>query len=145
MSLRLPFPLRYAAVTAVGGRILIAGGSLQDGTASAAGAASVLALLLIKRQFQADREHQPSRHLSHEVRAGLTHMWQHPFLRTTTLLGAGANFVTNGVGLAAIIIAKQTLHATPAAIGLMLTISGTGGLLGSLAAPSCRHGSRPGS
>jgi len=32
----LPFALRYAAVTAVGRRLVIAGGSLQDGTASAA-------------------------------------------------------------------------------------------------------------
>ena len=31
----LPFPVRYAAVTAVGRRLVIAGGSLQNGTASA--------------------------------------------------------------------------------------------------------------
>ena len=33
---RLPFPLRYAAVTPAGGRLLIAGGSLENGTASRA-------------------------------------------------------------------------------------------------------------
>ena len=33
---RLPAPVRYAAVTAVGGRLVIAGGSLENGTASAA-------------------------------------------------------------------------------------------------------------
>ncbi len=33
---RLPVPLRYAAVTAVAGRLVIAGGSLENGTASAA-------------------------------------------------------------------------------------------------------------
>ncbi len=33
---RLPAPLRYAAVTAASGRLVIAGGSLPDGTASAA-------------------------------------------------------------------------------------------------------------
>jgi DNA-binding beta-propeller fold protein YncE len=33
---RLPFALRYAAVTAAGGKLVIAGGSRQDGTASAA-------------------------------------------------------------------------------------------------------------
>ncbi len=33
---RLPFTLRYAAVTTVGGRLMIAGGSLENGTASSA-------------------------------------------------------------------------------------------------------------
>jgi YVTN family beta-propeller protein len=33
---RLPFPLRYAAVAAASGRLVIGGGSLQDGTASTA-------------------------------------------------------------------------------------------------------------
>jgi YVTN family beta-propeller protein len=36
VAAHLPSPLRYAAVTAVGRRIVIAGGSLPDGTASAA-------------------------------------------------------------------------------------------------------------
>ena len=33
---RLPFTVRYAAVTTVGGRLVIAGGSLENGTASSA-------------------------------------------------------------------------------------------------------------
>ena len=36
VAARLPFPLRYAAVAAAGGRLVIAGGSLENGTASSA-------------------------------------------------------------------------------------------------------------
>jgi YVTN family beta-propeller protein len=36
VAARLPFPLRYAAVTAASGRLIVAGGSLESGTASAA-------------------------------------------------------------------------------------------------------------
>ena len=36
VAARLPFPLRYAAVAAAGGRLVIAGGSLENGTASRA-------------------------------------------------------------------------------------------------------------
>jgi predicted MFS family arabinose efflux permease len=95
--------------------------------------ASVVGLLLIKADFQ--DEPAERRRLRHEVVDGLAHLWREPFLRTTTLLEAGSNFVSNGVALTAIIVARESLHASPAAVGLMLTIGGVGGLAGSLAAP----------
>jgi len=99
--------------------------------------ASVLALLLIKRPFQTDVQRERM-NLVPEMREGFIYMWHQPFLRTTTLLGAAADFVTNGIGLATIIIAKQSLHATPTDVGGMLAIAGAGGLIGSLATPLIR-------
>jgi MFS family permease len=97
-------------------------------------AASLLALVAIRTPFEGVRE-APPRRLRHEVAEGLAYMWRQPFLRTTTLITAANNFVTNGVALATIVVARQTLHASSATIGLMLTVFGLGGLAGSLLAP----------
>jgi MFS family permease len=97
-------------------------------------AASLVTLLLIRGEFRVEKPAERS-HLAQDIRVGIAHMWAQPFLRMSAFFSGGSNFVTNGVGLAAIILAKQRLHSSPAAIGLMLTLSGAGGLLGSLAAP----------
>ena len=73
--------------------------------------------------------------MRHEVLSGLAHLWREPFLRATILLEAGSNFVSNGVALTAIIVARESLHAPAAVVGLMLAIGGVGGLVGSLLAP----------
>jgi MFS family permease len=94
---------------------------------------SVVGLLLIKTEFQ-DRP-LARRSLRHEVADGLAHLWRESFLRTTVLLEAGGNFVSNGVALTAIIVARQSFGASPTVVGLMLMIGGIGGLVGSLLAP----------
>ena len=96
---------------------------------------SIVALLLIRKPLQQDREARRSRPLLSGVGDGFRCLWRQPFLRTTAFVTGGANFVTNGIGLAAIVVAHQHLDASGAAIGVMLTLAGLGGLAGSLAAP----------
>jgi MFS family permease len=97
--------------------------------------ASAVSLFLIRRPLQQSYEAEATPPWLAGIGDGVRFVWRQPFLRTTALISAGANFVTNGAGLAAIIVARQTLDASGAAIGLMLTIGGLGGLIGSLAAP----------
>ncbi len=97
--------------------------------------ASAILLLFIRRPLQQQSEARESALLLGGISDGVRYVWRQPFLRTTAFVSGGANFVTNGVGLAAIIVAEQTLRASGAEIGLMLTFAGLGGLAGSLAAP----------
>lgn len=97
--------------------------------------ASAVSLLFIRRPLQQERDPQRSRLLLGEIVEGLRHAWREPFLRTAAFVSGGANFVTNGVGLASIIVAEQTLDSSGGEIGLMLSFAGVGGLAGSLAAP----------
>lgn len=73
-------------------------------------------------------------HLLRSILDGASYLARTSFLRTTTLISAGSNFVSNGIGLATVVIARQA-GATAAEIGVMLAIAGLGGLFGSLAAP----------
>ena len=73
--------------------------------------------------------------MRHEVAEGVAHLWREPFLRTTVLLEAGANFVSNGVAIVAIVVARTSLGASATDVGLMLAIAAVGGLVGSLVAP----------
>src|SRR5207248_855058 len=95
--------------------------------------ASALGLLLIRTKFQ--EAPAPRRRLRHEVAEGVAHLWREPFLRTTVLLEAGANFVSNGVAIVAIVVARTSLGASATEVGLMLAIAAVGGLVGSLVAP----------
>jgi predicted MFS family arabinose efflux permease len=70
-----------------------------------------------------------------DVREGLRFVWRTPFLRTTMLLISGSNFISNGVGLTLMLAIRQH-GASATLVGLMLTISAVGGLLGSLVAPT---------
>ena len=103
--------------------------------------ASAVGLALIRAEFQ--EEQAPRRHLRHEVAEGLSHLWRRPFLRTTVLLEAGANFVSNGMAIAAIVVASESLGASSTAVGLMLAAAATGGLVGSLLAPLVQPRVRP--
>jgi predicted MFS family arabinose efflux permease len=95
--------------------------------------ASAVGLVLMRTEFQ---EGPPvRRRLRHEVVEGISHLWREPFLRTTVLLEAGANFVSNGVAIVAIVVARASLGASSTEVGLMLTLAAVGGLVGSLLAP----------
>ncbi len=98
--------------------------------------ASIVALLLIRRDFQGEREHDPIslRRATAEIREGVAWLFGQPFLRDAALLVAGSNFLFQALFLILIVIAEQH-GASPAAIGLMLAGAGVGGLLGALSAP----------
>jgi predicted MFS family arabinose efflux permease len=93
---------------------------------------SVVSLLLVRTRFQEVRT-APRRHLLAEVRDGLGWTWRHPFVRTTALLSAGLDSVTNAVYLA-VIVAAQVRGASPAEIGALLGFTGLAGVSGSLLA-----------
>jgi predicted MFS family arabinose efflux permease len=103
--------------------------------------ASALGLLLIRTEFQDSTPVR--RRLRHEVAEGVAHLWREPFLRTTVLLEAGANFVSNGVAIVAIVVARASLGASSTDVGLMLAIAAVGGLVGSLVAPLVQPRVRP--
>jgi MFS family permease len=79
------------------------------------------------------------RPLRGEVVEGLRWAWNVPFLRATLALAAGGNFASNSLALVLIVLARDR-GASAAAIGVMLSIVGAGGLAGAVAAPALvRH------
>jgi MFS family permease len=93
---------------------------------------SVASLLFVRTSFQEART-APRGRLLAEVREGLAWTWRHPFVRTTALLQAGLDSVTNALYLA-VIVAAQQRGASPAEIGALLGFMGVAGLAGSLLA-----------
>jgi predicted MFS family arabinose efflux permease len=98
---------------------------------------SLVSLLLIRRRFQEDRA-CASRALPGEIAEGLIWAWRHPFVRTTSLLSAGLDSITNALYLA-VIVAAQRRGASPAVVGVLLGFIGLGGLAGSLIATRARR------
>lgn len=95
---------------------------------------SIVTLLLIRTEFQAERRDDSERRLWKEIREGIVWLWRQPFLRTTSLLVAGSNFMFQALVLFLIVIARDR-GASPAAIGTMLAGMGVGGVLGAIASP----------
>jgi MFS family permease len=98
---------------------------------------SFATVLMIRKPFQEARAVR-SQNLTGEIREGLRWLWHQPFLRTSLLLVGGANFFSNAVVFALIIVARER-GASAALIGAMLAMIAVGGLLGALAAPRVRH------
>jgi len=97
-------------------------------------AASFVSLLFIRSRFQEERAPRSTR-LRADIGEGMRWLWSHPFLRTTTLLVAGTNFVHQGLFAIVLIVRARELGASPALIGVMLSFAGAAAILGSLAAP----------
>lgn len=95
--------------------------------------ASLATLLLIRSEFNEERSAQ-RHHLVAEIREGISWLWHQPFLRATTLLIAGSNFLFEALVLVLIVIAREQ-GVSPAAIGVMLGVAGFGGFIGALVAP----------
>jgi len=66
-----------------------------------------------------------------EIGEGLAWLWQQPLIRYMAFLTGGLNFVNAGSLLMFIILSKN-LGASPFQIGLISTIGGVGGIVGSL-------------
>ncbi|MFF7265046.1 MFS transporter [Streptomyces sp. NPDC008159] len=74
------------------------------------------------------------RSLLRDIADGLRWTWRQRFLRVLLVTAAGFGLVFSALTFTAIVAARRS-GAAPADIGLMMAISGTGGLLGALAAP----------
>ncbi|TQM01712.1 MFS transporter [Pseudonocardia kunmingensis] len=65
---------------------------------------------------------------------GVRWLWRQPFLRAVTLWLAAAGVLYPAMGLVTLVLARER-GATAAAVGLVFTAAGAGGLAGALAAP----------
>jgi MFS family permease len=79
-------------------------------------------------------DHRTREPLRRSIGTGLRFVFGQPFLRTIAIWGAGVNSVVAGMSLMVIVLARQH-GATPALIGLLLSVNAGAGMLGSLLAP----------
>lgn len=86
----------------------------------------------MKTSFQEERTSVP-RSLPQEIRDGLFWFWQQPVLCSLTFPLAAKRIAASGNILLVILLAK-TQQASPFVIGLIFTLTGLGGILGSLVA-----------
>ena len=91
---------------------------------------SVVSLLFIRTEFRLARA-APARSLRAEIAEGLRWLWHRPLIRYMAFLTGGLNFVNSAVPIIVIVLAKQ-MEATDIDIGLIFSIGGIGGILGSL-------------
>jgi MFS family permease len=94
---------------------------------------SLATLLAIKTPFQGVRSAQ-RRRFHRDIGEGVLWLWRQAFLRTTFLVAGGGNFVSNGLVLVIIVLAKRQ-GVTPATIGLVFAFGALGGLAGAALAP----------
>ena len=91
---------------------------------------SAVSLALIKTEFRASKP-ESGRHLRMEIMDGLRWLWGKPLIRYMAFLTGGMNLVGAATGLIIIVIAKD-LGASDVEIGLVFSIGGVGGIVGSL-------------
>lgn len=69
-----------------------------------------------------------------EMKEGLTAVWQTPILRTLALSSGLFNFFGSFIGALYAVYVLETLHLTPALLGLFVSVGGIGALLGTAVA-----------
>jgi MFS family permease len=94
---------------------------------------SVVSLLLIKVQFQEERDPAPL-HLLADIKEGLGWLWKQPLLRFLALLTGGMIAPVVGYSLILIVIA-QSQHASAFTIGVIFACGGIGSILGAFLVP----------
>lgn len=94
---------------------------------------SVLSLMFIRTPFQQERT-RAAHPLSVEVKEGLKWLWEQRLVRSLALLVCGLNLMTGGITLICIVLG-QRVHASTVELGLLFSIAGIAGVLGSLTAP----------
>lgn len=95
-------------------------------------ALSVLSLLLIRTPFQTEREARDDS-LRSQVREGISWLWHQPIIRFLGLIGTANGIAFGGIEIAAIVLARQTFHASPALIGVLFGAAAAGGVAGAVA------------
>lgn len=97
---------------------------------------SVGTLLGVHVSFQVERvRNQTPRRVWREIAEGLHFLWSERSLRNMAFLTASVNFLFISVDLGVIVLAQSQLHLDVQFIGLILSMGGIGGLLGSVLAP----------
>jgi predicted MFS family arabinose efflux permease len=73
-------------------------------------------------------------HLRREIAEGIAWLWNERLVRTMAMLTAGCNFVNAALPLLLIMLARER-GVNEAAIGLIFSLGGVGGVLGALVGP----------
>lgn len=92
--------------------------------------ASVVSLLFIRQEFQAERVRRET-HIVHEIREGMHWLWGQPLIRFMAFCTGALNFVNAPATLIIIVLAKN-LGATDGEIGLIFSLSAVGAIAGSI-------------
>jgi predicted MFS family arabinose efflux permease len=121
----------------VGGALFAVSRALPFVAHAATYAVSSVALLAMRTPFEEEREPDRSP-VRARLAVGFRFLWDHPFLRTTSLLFALANFVGPGVLLAVVVIGQRD-GLSGGAVGLLLSLFGAGVLVGSFLSPLVRR------
>ncbi|MFE4830659.1 MFS transporter [Streptomyces sp. NPDC056672] len=95
--------------------------------------AALVTLLFVRKDFEAERTTRRTGGMASQVWEGLVWLKDQPFVRATTLLVAGSNFLFRALFLIVIVMATAA-GASSAGIGVMVGAAGAGGVLGSLTA-----------
>ena len=98
---------------------------------------SLAGVLLIRKPLQAERAEAPAGHGA-ALLEGLRFVFGNPFLRAVLAIAAPLNLALNGA-IFTIILSLQRHGVAPAAIGLVETIVGAGGLIGAVLAPAMQR------
>lgn len=122
---------------ALGGALYGLGAALPFLADALSYTASVASLLLIRTPFQGERT-AARRRLLPEVAEGFRWLWHQPLILFMALLSGGINFLAAGSVLVVIVLAQHQGASAPV-IGLILGVSGVGGLLGALLAPAIQR------
>jgi predicted MFS family arabinose efflux permease len=124
----------FSAVGIVGASIagaLYAAGQLVPFLVNAASfLVSVVTLVFLRTEFQAERSEKPAR-LVAEIGEGLAWVWREPLIRFLAFVQAADN-LRYGAGYLLIIVLAQRLGSTPVQIGLIFSGAAIGGLAGSV-------------
>jgi MFS family permease len=100
---------------------------------------SVAMLLTIKAPFQETRA-SAGRAITREILEGLRYLWHDLSIRLLAFVNAAHRLCVGPVVVLVIVIfARDELQADPAAIGLLVSAAGAGGLVGSALTPALRR------
>jgi len=119
----------------LGGLLVSAGAALAFGAPAALWVLALLALLLLRGRFRAERDRRAS--LRTDIAEGLRFLWRHRLLRTLAIMVGVSNFATNAVFAVLVLYAvgpTSAMGLSEPAYGALLTAAAAGGLLGSLVA-----------
>jgi MFS family permease len=110
---------------------------LADAASFAVSAASLAAIRSTETLPEQRSVRQP---LGREIAAGLRYVRTHPLARSVAVTGTLANFVLGGYQAVIVVFLARQVGLAPALIGILFTLTGAGGMLGSLiAAPLARR------
>jgi MFS family permease len=93
---------------------------------------SIVTVAATRTEFRSERREDRDT-LHREVAEGFRWLWHHPFIRATSLLFAGGNFIVNAVMLSVIIVSAGR-GAAAVETGVIYGFIGVGALLGALVA-----------